>query len=478
MRKNGNTGDALNNIVYTFAAQSVSLLLSVIMSLIVPKLLGVEEFSYWQLFLFYAGYLGFFHFGLNDGIYLRLGGAEYKNLNYSLIGSQLRVSFVFQFLLAFAMILISIIFVDDWNRRFVWIGTAIYLPLFNATAFIGDMFQAVNKIKLYSLIFTVERFFIVLAVCALLILKCDTFIWFIVLYITGKFIALTCGIWYGREIVFAKALPIKNTLWEIIINISVGINLMFSNIASMLILGTGRFVVDNIWGITVFGKFSFSISLVSFFLLFISQISIVLFPTLRRVNEQDLKKFYYFSRDLLGIFLAGVLLAYLPLKYLLGLWLPQYNESLQYLALLLPLCTYDGKMNMLCTTYLKVLRKERLLLKINLVSLAGGSLLSFIGGYLLHNIYAVVISMVVTVAFRSVVSEIYLAKFMDATVAKNLISEFVLVVIFMTCTWFISPIGGFVVYLIAYATYLIVLRNKLILIVQTTRMFLKERGTE
>lgn len=84
----------INNIIYAFFAQGVSLLLSVVMSLIVPKVLGVEQFGYWQLFIFYAGYVGFFHFGLNDGIYLKLGGSDYDNLDYNLLGTQFRISII------------------------------------------------------------------------------------------------------------------------------------------------------------------------------------------------------------------------------------------------------------------------------------------------------------------------------------------------------------------------------------------------
>lgn len=66
----------IKNILYAFLAQGIALFLSVLMSLIVPKILGVEQYSYWQLFIFYTGYVGFFHFGLNDGVYLRLGGQK------------------------------------------------------------------------------------------------------------------------------------------------------------------------------------------------------------------------------------------------------------------------------------------------------------------------------------------------------------------------------------------------------------------
>ena len=51
------------------------------MSLVVPKILGVEEFAYWQLFLLYISYVALFHLGLNDGVYLVNGGKTYDEMD-------------------------------------------------------------------------------------------------------------------------------------------------------------------------------------------------------------------------------------------------------------------------------------------------------------------------------------------------------------------------------------------------------------
>ena len=61
-----------SNLVVAFFAQLISLILSCITSLILPKVFSTMSFSYWQLFIFYTTYVGFFHFGLNDGIYFPL----------------------------------------------------------------------------------------------------------------------------------------------------------------------------------------------------------------------------------------------------------------------------------------------------------------------------------------------------------------------------------------------------------------------
>ena len=174
------------NIFYAFSAQGISLVLSVIMALVVPKVMGIEEFSYWQLFLFYSGYSGFFHFGLNDGIYLREGGTNYNKLNTKLIGTQFRVSFLFHCILSVVVIVSSLIIIEDSSRSFVWIATAISLPLINAISFIGYIFQAVNQTKIYSLSVILDKVIFIIAILVLLLLQYDDFFWFVVLYLCSK----------------------------------------------------------------------------------------------------------------------------------------------------------------------------------------------------------------------------------------------------------------------------------------------------
>ncbi|WP_413446107.1 lipopolysaccharide biosynthesis protein, partial [Bifidobacterium longum] len=62
-----------SNALAAFFAQGISMLISAMTSIFVPKIMGVEDFGYWQLFMFYASYVGFFHLGINDGVYLEQG---------------------------------------------------------------------------------------------------------------------------------------------------------------------------------------------------------------------------------------------------------------------------------------------------------------------------------------------------------------------------------------------------------------------
>ncbi|AIQ43311.1 oligosaccharide flippase family protein [Paenibacillus sp. FSL R5-0912] len=468
--KNNNENNMIKNLFFAFIAQIISLLLSVVMSLFVPQILNIHEFSYWQLFIFYSGYSGFFHLGLNDGIYLREGGRSYKDLNVKLINGQFRVSLLFHFLLTLIITFYAFIFIEDQSRRIVWIATGIYLPLFNANGFMGYIFQAVNRTKIYSISVIVDKiFFIIVALC-LVFLRVEYFEIFISMYILSKLIALCYCCWQGREIIFSKTETLKIVFKEILVNTSVGINLMFSNIAGSLVLGIGRIIIDRVWGIVAFGKISFSVILTYFFLTFIGQISMVLFPALRQVNRESLKKFYTLSSDVLNIILPSIFVLYIPLKYLLLTFLPEYKDSLDYLILFLPVCLFDGKMNMLCSTYFKVLRKEKFLLRVNVLSLLVSVTFCLLGAYAFNNLNVVIVSMVISIAIRSFISELYLSKLMGTKIMKNIVSEWILILIFICSNWFFSPLLAFVTYLVMYIFYCVIHSKKIFSILTTTKL--------
>lgn len=452
------------NLMTAFLAQGISLLVSVLMSFLIPKFLGVTEYSYWQLFIFYTSYVGFFHFGFNDGIYLRLGGKKFDELDYQNIGTQFKLLFIFQCFISAIVIFVASFTKTNPERHFIWIATGLYLLLSNITTCWGFLFQAVNKTKIFSISTIIDRVFVLASILFLLWQKQKSFRPYVVAYEMSKLFSLAYCTWMARKIVCAKLISIRKALREMWLNISVGIKLTIANIMSMLIIGIGRLIIDNVWGIESFGKISFSLSLTNFFLVFIQQVSIVLFPALRMTEEAQQKKIYNTLRIYLGLFLPVVFIAYFPLKLFVSWWLPQYNESLKYFALLLPLCTFDGKMQMLCNTYLKVLRQEKKLMQFNVCAFGVSLCMSAFSGYVLNSLTGIVVSMVLAIMFRSVVSEIFLAKKMEINIGRLLVQEIAIVLIFVLSAWYCNEAIAFFVVLITYGIFVFFNRENIKLI--------------
>ena len=438
------------------------MILSILMSLFLPKVLGVREYSYWQLFVFYISYAGFFHLGENDGMYLKQGGKDYNQLDYSLLNTDLFLITSFQIVVMIVgCVVLGVTGMADQNRVFVLICTMIYMIIYNYSGYLSYVLQIANRIKEYSISVVIEKILFLIAVVIGIITNNTFFTVYIILNLATKTIGLLYSIVKCKEVVFAKIHFSRNVIYDFWDNIKVGINLTFSSVAGMLVLGVGRNMIDAQWGVETFGKFSLAISLSNFMLQFISQISLVLFPALKRTDESKVINYYYKIQDLLSFAILGVLLGYMPVYYLLRMWLPQYAESLRYMVILLPICVFDGKMNLLCNTYLKVLRKERQLLYFNLIALAISFALCSFGAYVIKNVIAVAIFMVVAVAIRSIISEVYLNRFLHAGLPVDVVVDSVMSLIFVAGTWFMNPLKGFIIYLFAYIVMCVLFRRKI-----------------
>lgn len=456
----------ISNLFVAFLAQGISLAMSMLMSLLLPRMLGVNQYSYSQLFIFYVGYVGFFHFGVNDGLYLKLGGQDYSKLDYRRIGTEYKLFVLFEIIVAIILGSIGAALLSDWNRQLILTVAMIYMVLNNIVLYLGYVFQAVNETKWFSYSVMIDRVAVILFISLLLLFKQNTYVPFIITYSISKGISLAFCIWKGKRIVFSKLCNVRTSLKDLWNDASIGIKLTVSNIVSMLILGVGRMMIDNIWGIESFGKISLSFSLTNFFLVFIQQVSMVMFPALRQIGKNQQKDIFISLRMGINIVAPIILVLYIPMQYILEIWLPAYHESLVYLAYLLPLCIFDGKMQMLFTTYFKVLRQEKKLMYINFVSLVFSFIFCGIGGYVFRSMLAVIISMVAAVVLRSIISDLVLTKMFGTRAGKEILCEFVLILAYIFIVSVLPPISAFIGSLAAYVVYLIINSKGILLLLQ------------
>ena len=441
----------ISNLSYAFIAQIISLLISVVVNLILPKFIGIEQYSYWQLFIFYSQYIPFLHLGLNDGVYLRYGGMTYSSLDKRSVKSQLILGIAYQAVFSIVLCTISAFAVKDSYRLLIIILACIYFLVYTVQNYMGYIFQAINETAIYSKTIIINRIFFVSAILLWLILNRFYCWYFICAYIIAQIIALCYLISKGLKILEAQMLSLKETLSQLKISISVGSKLMIANIASMLILGCSRQIIDMRWGLLTFGKISFSITLTNFVLTFIQQVGMVMFPMLRRLEFEQQKKIYELCRTVMFILLPIMFILYFPGRVLLQFWLPDYAESLKYLALLLPICFFDTKMQMLCNTYLKVQRKENILFVVNIVAMLMSFLISLVGAYIFNNLNVVVSGMTISIMVRSVVSEIYLSKSMNIKIYKSIFQEILLVFVFMIVAWYLPIKMATIIIIMVYA---------------------------
>lgn len=463
----------IKNMSYTISSNLISLFVSTLVILIIPKLIGVEEYGYWQLYLFYSSYVGFLHFGWNDGIYLRYGGDEYDSLDKKLLFSQFIMLFCFQLFVGVLMWILGSMVTSDTNRYFIIRMVGVALIIVNTRYMLIYILQATNKIKQFAKITISDRVIYIIIITLLLIMGVRDYRLMIVADLLGKFISLVYAVIFCKDIVIQNLSEFKLDFNETILNISTGIKLMFANIASVLIIGIVRFGIERTWDVATFGKISLTLSISNMTMIFINAIGIIMFPILRRTNQDKLPNIYTIMRDFLMVILLGLLLIYYPVKFFISAWLPQYAESLRYMALVFPIFIYEGKMALLINTYLKTLRKEKLMLKVNLLSMVLSLILTFISTSLLRNLDFAIFSIVLLLSFRSLLAERHLAKELKIAVNKDIILELLLTLSFILSGWFINSWVTTLIYGVVYVSYLFIKRKDIVGTIHNIKSLIK-----
>jgi len=105
--------NGIKNLSISFIANLVTIIVSFIVTLFLPKIISVEQYGYWQVYLFYSTYVGILHLGLNDGIYLRYGGEEYNDLNFKLFYGEFKILFNFELIAMLIIIFVSCVYLMD-----------------------------------------------------------------------------------------------------------------------------------------------------------------------------------------------------------------------------------------------------------------------------------------------------------------------------------------------------------------------------
>ena len=234
----------------------------------------------------------------------------------------------------------------------------------------------------------------------------NDFYWYCIADLFGDVFGIFLGAIFNRGMYFGKGIPIKECLKECWINVSAGIMLMVANFSSSLLVGGAKMMIQWRWDELVFGQVSFSFSVSNLFLTFVTAISVVLFPSLKRMKEENLPDIYTKIRNIISPLLFFAMIVYFPGCWILEKWLPNYSDSLVYLGILLPIIIFSSKVSLLTNNYLKAYRKEKLMLVINVASVLFGMAIFAIGAYILNDLEFVLYSLVAVIMLRSVASEI------------------------------------------------------------------------
>lgn len=452
-----------------FVAVLTSNILMVIMGLVIafalPKIIGsVEGYGYWQLYYFYSGYYGLMMFGFNDGINLLYAGKDYKMLDKK----KFSVFFFYVLLSSVAVAIIASIIVfsliSESLLRLIALLVIANIVILNITGFTLHINQITLRFKEYARINTLERVLFVAALAPVWLIGGKEFIIFIILNLFVRILVMIYGIYTIRDLIKVRDMT-RKTLFKhrglIRQNIYAGFPLTIGTIFAMLIATSSRVVVERSLDVYYFGLFSFAFAALSVIAMIIAALSTVLYPTLKTVHKSS---YEFLNKDLkllLSLVSCVALTAYFFVPMLVTSFFSEYSSILNYLFLLFPWVIYQSIGSILNDVFFRLLRMQKKILLHNVIGLAVILAVQFVALRLTGDLRIMLGVGLLVIMLWAHGNDLYIRLTQGWRVSWTDYVDILMVGAFLSVSFLLNPGIGMMVYLLACAMIIYLLRNSI-----------------
>lgn len=433
------------NIFLSVSAQAIVLLVSFIVNLVVPRFVSEEQYAYWQTYILYSNYVGLLHFGLLDGLILRYSQYDSDELDKPVLHYQVSWLIKVAAILMVVGIVFSLLFLNGFYK-YVGILVSIGILTKNLFTYSTYIFQITNQINKYASIVIIRCIVYCISIIICLLFKANLFFIFCIFDLVSDICACAYGIATNRKLYFGEKSTKQKGRNELLKTIGAGIMLLTANWTANMLSDGAKMIIQWKWDEVSFAKVALGFSVTNLFLSFISALSVVLFPSIKRVDKEKLPELYSQIRKPISAIMILAIALFFPLCALLRIWLPNYSESLKYFGILLPGIIFASKTNLLTNNYLKAYRKEKTMLKINVLVLSLAVTVYFTAAFVINSIYAVLVVAVFAIMSRAIISEVIVSKFIGIKLKKDICIEIIAVLVFECSTMLLPQLEGCILY--------------------------------
>lgn len=447
----------------------LSIIISAFMTFVAPKWLSTYDYGLWQLYLLYVGYIGFFHFGWIDGIYLRLAGKHYDDLDKKELKSELYIFSIVQFIISVVIVLFGL-YNKNIDKTFVIICVAISLTLVNVKFFLIYVMQATGRVKEFSNVAFIQSFLQALFFILYSLIN-KNYKTIILADVTANILSLILAIYYCQDICIKKYCilgdlknGIMNTIkGEIRLNISAGSKLMIANILALLTTGVLRIGIEKKYGVEDFGKVSLALSFSALCINIFNSMGVVFIPLIKNKSVSISKILYENIHIAIDLVVFFFMIFYYPVKVIFSNFMPNYVESFEYLAITFPIMYFGCIQSLLQTTYLKAFRQEKNIFLSNAIILIFSALATFIGVRYGDKLVVMVVAIMLVYIIRNIIYEFYISKCINSnTFIKHTLQSIIVPVTFSICNYVIKGYKGLIIFAILYCAWVFINKQNIL----------------
>lgn len=337
-------------ILAVLIANMVNVFFSLATNFLMPKYLSIESYAGIKEFQLYVSYVGLFHLGFVDGIYLKYGG---KTLGKEVSGdfsTDMSTMCIFQTLTTLVVLLVALIL-----RDYILIFFAISILPQNMSNYFKFLYQATGEFSLYGKamnLTTISTF--VLNMVLLFLIRTDEVYWYILGYVVLYFL-----IWIVLDLYFRKKHAMqKGTVFSLkswIENVKSGFLLTLGNLSSIFLTSMDRWFVKALMNTIAFAQYSFAVSVENFLNLAITPVTTTLYNFFCRVEDEKEHRRVY---NYVIVFATVIPVAAFPVKFILEIFLTKYMYASAVVFLLFSAQMFYTVIRSVYVNLYKVQRKQ------------------------------------------------------------------------------------------------------------------------
>ena len=425
--------DLKKNLLKVFTANFIALAVSIVNGFFLPAFLSIDQYAYLKTFTLYISYVGVFHFGFLDGLYLKYGGKYKDSLDRKELKYEHNFFILFQLMVTFLFLILAYL-----RKDLIMLAFALSIVPINMQTYFSFLYQSLGEMGTFAKIKTAYPLTILfLNLSFIFLLKIDHYLPFVLAILISHYLVYTIfEISYNKDFKINEISKIQ--LKPLFLS---GFFIMMGNLSNMFFYSIDRWYVKFLLPIENFSYYSFAVSMMGIILMMINSISMTFYPYFSRgYDVEQIKKIKIYLIIIGAISSAG----YFILSLIVTNFIGNYVPSLQVISVLFVGFPAIGVINALYINLFKVNKQERRyfykVLKMLIISIILNTLAVLI------NLSNFSIAIATTIAF-------YFWFFSSSkdfpglkTNIKEIVFIFLYIPLFLFSSIFLNYITGFVVF--------------------------------
>lgn len=426
-------------ILKVFSVNFLQIISSLIVGFIVPSILTIDGYANLKTYTLYVSYIGFFHLGFIDGLYIKYGGKKFEEIDKPILKGEHNFLIILELVISLILFILSLIF----ENIILLLFSVSIMPIM-IQAFHKYINQATGNFDKYSKIMYVYTLaYLLINVALAIVFKNTNYIFYcLTTFLANLLSVFIFEIEFLYKLRNRKALISKDNIKKII---QVGFFILLGNLAIVVLFGIDKWFVKLFLTTEDFAYYSFAVSMLNIINTLVGAISITFYNYLFENNDKNkinkLKRYL----TILGGFSS---VSFFAFSFIVNYFLRKYIPSLDIIAVTFAAFPYMILINALYVNLYKVNKNEKKYLKVVISILIISIIYNIIALVIFKNTISIAFATICTLITWVIYSTRDLEKVDEDK--KDYIYMFCLTIFFLICAHYLNWLKGGIVYFIGY----------------------------